>query len=69
MPPIFGILNTNLQRPDFEMINRIKDAANYIKPRSLEVCEVGGGFLATAVIQENPLNKPEVYYYRRCEPL
>ena len=55
MPPVFGILNNKLQLPDSEMINRMKDAARYIKPRDLEVCEVGGGFLATAVTRENPL--------------
>ncbi|MBN1413643.1 MAG: hypothetical protein JW973_00975 [Bacteroidales bacterium] len=55
MPPIFGILNTNLQKPDPEMISRMKSAARYIKPRKIEAFEIHGGFMAAAVVEENPL--------------
>jgi asparagine synthase (glutamine-hydrolysing) len=55
MPPIFGILNTKLQQPDREMIKRMNDAARYVKPRKVEAIEVTGGYLATAVVADNPL--------------
>jgi len=55
MPPIFGILNTKLQQPDPEMICRMKEQVQYIKPRRLETLEVKGGFMAAAVVVENPL--------------
>ncbi|MBN2275192.1 MAG: hypothetical protein JXR41_06650 [Bacteroidales bacterium] len=55
MPPIFGILNTKLQKTDPEMIGRMKGAARYVKPRRLETFEVRGGFVAAAVVLENPL--------------
>jgi hypothetical protein len=44
MPPIFGIVNTRLQRPDPGAVIRMKDAARYIKPRRVEVHEWTAGF-------------------------
>ncbi len=55
MPPIFGILSTKLQGPDRDMIRRMNGAAKYVKPRKVEALEVTGGYLATAVVAENPL--------------
>jgi asparagine synthase (glutamine-hydrolysing) len=55
MPPIFGILHTALQKPDQEMIRRMKEATGYIKLRKMEECDVKGGYLAAAVVSENPL--------------
>ncbi|MBN1791213.1 MAG: hypothetical protein JW830_11990 [Bacteroidales bacterium] len=55
MPPIFGILSTKLQGPDRDMIRRMNGAARYVKPRKVEAMEVTGGYLATAVVEENPL--------------
>jgi len=55
MPPIFGILNTNLQKQDPETISRMMRAAKYIKPRKIETIGVNGGFVAAAAVAENPL--------------
>ncbi len=55
MPPIFGILHTELQQPDPGMIRRMNGAARYVKPRKVEALEVTGGYMATAVVAENPL--------------
>jgi asparagine synthase (glutamine-hydrolysing) len=54
MPPIFGILHTKLQQPDPEMIRRINGAAHYIKTRKIGAVEVPGGYMATAVVAEDP---------------
>jgi asparagine synthase (glutamine-hydrolysing) len=57
MPPIFGILNTNHTPISPEMKNRMTAIGNsYIKPREIHIREVAGGFLAEAVIIEDPSN-------------
>lgn len=55
MPPIFGILNTNLQPVDPAMIGRMKRAAVYVKPREIFTNEMQGGFMAAAVVKDNQL--------------
>jgi asparagine synthase (glutamine-hydrolysing) len=55
MSPVFGICNTHLQPPDPDMIYRMKEVANYAKPRKVAELEVPGGYMATAVVTENPL--------------
>jgi asparagine synthase (glutamine-hydrolysing) len=55
MPPIFGIINTRLQTTDLEIINRMKGAAKYVKPRKVEALEIAGGYFASAINCETPL--------------
>jgi asparagine synthase (glutamine-hydrolysing) len=49
MPPVFGIFNTSLHRPDPEMISRMKAAAWYAVPRTIVENRMPGGYAAAAV--------------------
>ena len=55
MPPIFGIINTKLEQPEPEVIDRMNRAAQYIKSRKLKTLELTGAYLAAAVVQDHPL--------------
>lgn len=49
MPPIFGILNNDMQPPDREMTRRMEAASTYIIPRQLSTLELPAIWMAAAL--------------------
>ena len=54
MPPVFGIVQTDLQMPDREMISRMSGCARYIVPRRQVTMELPGIWMAAALHRDNP---------------
>jgi asparagine synthase (glutamine-hydrolysing) len=57
MPPIFGIAHTKSLAADPEMFTRMKNAANYTLPRTVETLETDSGLFAAAIREGNPLHR------------
>jgi asparagine synthase (glutamine-hydrolysing) len=59
MPPVFGIITKPDKNPDPLLINRMKQAGEYVIPRKLICRESANTFLGIAVIENNPLMIPD----------
>ncbi len=65
MPPIFGIVHTHLQKPDQEMVSRMKAAAGYVIPREVVSAEIPGAFMAAAVRKESAREQAKTVLYEQ----
>jgi asparagine synthase (glutamine-hydrolysing) len=65
MPPVFGIVRTDLQMPDREMISRMSGCARYIVPRRQVTVELPGIWMAAALHRDHPAKVESNVLYRQ----